>query len=102
MSLKDFKKIGITDFDTRKLQENTAEYIAQLTSNPLLSGRIIEGIDVSTTAVDIAHGLGREPLGYFIVKASAQVTVFDSTSTTPKVTLKLTGSATATINIYVF
>ena len=102
MSLKEFKRIGITDFDTRKLQENTAEYLNQITGNPILAGRLLKDVSVSTTAAEIAHGLDREPLGYLIVKADVQVTVFDTASITPKVTIKLTGSATATINLWIF
>ena len=102
MSLKEFKKLHIKEFETSRLQSNVAEYVNQITSNPTLDFRILEDISVSTTATDIDHGLGRPVLGYFIIKSNAQVTIFDTTSTTPNVTVKITASATATINLYVF
>jgi len=102
MSLKEFKTLNVKDYELAKVQDNTSEFISQIISNPILGGVLLKGLDVTTTATDFAHGLGREPVGYFIVKANAQVTVFDTVSTTPKVALKLTGSTTATINLWVF
>jgi len=100
--MKDFKQFNIKDFSTNQLQRNTAEFTQQLTNNPLLDGVLLEGLSVSTSATDFAHGLGRAPRGYFVVKASAAAAVFDTTSVTPTTTLKLTSSATATISLWVF
>ena len=102
MSLKEFKKLNIKDFETNQLQNNVAEFLNQVTSKSILDGRILENVAVSTTATEIAHGLGRKPLGYIIVKSNAHVTIYDTTSTTPTVTIKLTASATATINLWIF
>jgi len=102
MSLKDFKKTNIKDYEINRLQENIGEYVAQFTSNPLLDGRVIENIVVSTTATEFAHGLGRELRGYFIVKSNTHVTIYNTTSITPKTSMKLVGSTTATISVYVF
>lgn len=102
MAIKDFKRISTQDETTNRLQGNIQEFFKQLTSNPLLDGNLIEDVAVSTTAVEVNHGLGREPVGYITVKADANVTIYDTTSTTPKVTLKLTASATATVSLYIF
>lgn len=102
MSIKDIKTIKLSDYETSSLQQNLAAFSKQLIRVPLLDGNLLTDIDVSTTAAEIAHGLGREPVGYFIVKSTAGVTLFDSASLTPKVTIKLTASATATCNIWIF
>ena len=100
--MRDFKQVNIKDFETSQLQRNTADFVQQLLDNPLLDGVLLEDIDVTTTATAFSHGLGREPRGYIIVKANASVTIYVTTSTTPKTTLKLTGSGTATISLWVF
>ena len=102
MSIKDVKTIKMTEYETSQLQSSVIDFSSQLTRVPFLDGNLIEGVSVSTTALEVSHGLGRTPVGYFIVKASAGVTVFDSATTTPKATIKLTGSATSTINIWIF
>lgn len=102
MALKAFKRSNIADFDTSKFQTNVFEFTQQFIDNPLLSGTLVEDIAVSTTAVDVNHGLGREPVGYIMTKASAHVTIFDTTSAQPKVHLTITGSASATISLWIF
>jgi hypothetical protein len=102
MSIKDIKTIKLTDYETSTLQNNIGDFAQQLVRVPFLDGNLIEDVSLSTTATEVAHGLGREPVGYFIVKANAAVDVYDTTSTTPKVTIKLTASTTATCNIWIF
>lgn len=102
MSIKDVKTIKMTEYETTQLQQSVIDFTSQLTRVPFLAGNLVEGVLLSTTALEVSHGLGRIPVGYFIVKASAGVTVFDSASTTPKATIKLTGSATSTVNLWIF
>ena len=102
MSLKKIKTINSKDYELSKVQRNTAAFAQQLIGNPILDGNLLEDLAVTTTATDFSHGLGRKPLGYILVKASAGVTLFDTESTTPNVTLKLTASASSTISIWVF
>ena len=102
MSIKDVKTLKLSDYESSALQQNLLEFSRQLTRVPLLGGNLIKDVSVSTTAIELAHGLGREPVGYIVIKSSAGVTLFDSTSLTPKVTIKLTASASATCNIWIF
>ena len=100
--MKDFKKHNIKDFDTIQLQSNVADFLLQLTYNPLLDGRLVENVAVSTTAVAVNHGLGRAIRGYILVKATAGVTLFDTASVTPTTTVQITASASATVSLYIF
>tara|TARA_R110002126_G_scaffold172712_6_gene321516 strand:- start:2544 stop:2852 length:309 start_codon:yes stop_codon:yes gene_type:complete len=102
MSIKDVVTIKMTEYETTQLQQAVANFSSQLTRVPFLDGNLVEGVALTTSALEVPHGLGRTPLGYFIVKASAGVTVFDTDSTTPSVTIKLTGSATSTVSLWVF
>ena len=103
--MRDFKKINIKDYETSQLQNNTAEFISQLTSNPTLSGLLIEDVSLtfgSTTTVN--HGLGRTIRGFVIVYKNNSVEVWadDANQTLPAKQLILSTSADATISLWVF
>ena len=102
MALRELKTINSKDYELATIQRNTSEFVDQLMKVPFIEGRLLEDLAVSTTATDFPHGLGRVARGYFIVKANAGVTLFDTASTTPAVMIKLTASATATISLWVF
>ena len=104
MSLKDFKKVKLDTNALTQLQNNVAGFTSQLVNNPILSGKLLTDIEVINGVTSISHGLGRAPQGYFVVRSTAQVSVWDvaANQTTPKATLELSASATATISIYIF
>ena len=102
MSLKSLRASQIQDYETNTFQRNVIDFSTQLVKNPMLDGLLLTDIAVSTTAVEVPHNLGRDIVGYLVVKSDAAVSVFSSTSTTPKVTVKLTADASATVNLWVF
>ena len=103
--MRDFKKINIKDYEASQLQNNTADYLSQLTNNPKLDGILIEDITLvfgQTTTVN--HNLGRKIRGFEVVykNNSAEVWAEDANQTLPKSSLVLSTSADATINLWVF
>jgi hypothetical protein len=72
--------------------------------NPIVNGRLIQSLAVSSGSNVIDHGLGRELLGWIVVRNSASVTFYDtqSSNANPARTLLLTASGNATISLYVF
>ena len=105
MSLKEFKRVNIKDFQVSQLQQNVAEYVHQLRDNPRLSGLLVEDVVLTsgqTTTVN--HGLGRKIRGFEVVYTNAQVDVWaiDANQLTPLRTLVLSTSANATISLWVF
>lgn len=72
--------------------------------NPLVNGRILEGVQLVKNGNAVAHGLGRKLRGWFFVRIDAAVTVFDTQATNqrPDLTLALSASGPATVSIYVF
>ena len=73
-----------------------------LSTIPLLNGRLIEDVALTTSATAIEHGLGREPTGWFLTDISAAATVHSTASTLPKRFLNLTASSACTVNLWVF
>lgn len=81
-----------------------AASINPVLSNPLVSGNLLNSIQVASGNNTINHGLGQALQGYMVVRNSANVTFYDrqSTNPTPDLTLVLVASGAATISIYVF
>jgi len=73
-----------------------------VSNKPIVSGRLIEGVNLSTSPTTINHGLGRNVQGYIIVKSTSGVTVYFTPSDFPKRTLILTASADSTVSVWVF
>jgi len=102
VAIKEPKSIHLTDYETGTLQRNFLDWAAQVTRVPFLSGNLLTGVSLSTTPSEVAHGLGRPVVGYWIIRSDAHTTVFDTLSITPNSTIKLTGSATSTVSIWIY
>lgn len=91
---------GIVD----KLNRFTAavvDAVRALEALPILRGRLLTSQAVGTSSTAIYHNLGRVPVGWFIVRKLASVTVYE-TGTATSTTLNLISSSAATLDIWVF
>lgn len=100
MAFRAFKKLGQKDFATSKMQDNSEQFNNQFFKNPLLDGRLIKDVEVTTSTVSIEHKLGRVPIGYLITKQNADARVWYTSIT--ELFLVLDSSATVTIDLWVF
>ena len=98
--MREFTKIRTPDSGLNRVQDNIGVFGQQFTANPLLRGRLIQNIDLSTTAFAIEHKLNRKPLGWILVDLSAAQTVFKVSSDTRFLTLQASGACT--VSIWVF
>lgn len=98
-------------------QQNFGASIDQLVKNPLNSYNILNdnsavgnpssnhnGLTLAAGDNVINHGLGRDLLGWIIIRCDGAQTFYDkqSTNTTPQRTLILNASGAVTVTIYVF
>ena len=89
--VKQFKKIGIQDKDTNKLQNNI-----EIALKPVLNSQIIDGVLLKCVDLDpllrneVAHKLGRAPLGFIVVRKRADSRIWDLQDTNPASTRTLT------------
>jgi hypothetical protein len=104
MAINAFRKSKFVDLPVSQLQNAIALWTSQLTNNPILSGRLIEDIDVTSGSTIIDHGLKAPVRGYIITKVSANVNIWcdPANQTLPNTQLVLDSSGTATISLYVF
>jgi hypothetical protein len=76
-------------------------WIKEVIAKEILSGRLIEDIEVSSAGEEIAHGLGRTPVGVVIVKAESAngVKAFNFTKDFVTLTSK---SGTFNVSVWIF
>jgi len=91
---------GILDKTIEQLQFQTRRLSDFLQRDNFLRRRLIDDIDVGTTAVAVRHGLKYQPEGYLVIRRSAGETVYDTAITNEQITLVATGSATISIIVW--
>lgn len=86
-----------------RVQDNVNSAFIPLQSAQIINGQVLKGI-LLTTGQDnpVSHKLGRELVGYIVIKKNANADVWDSTSATPTLTVVLQTSANCTVDLYVF
>jgi hypothetical protein len=78
-------------------------YLRSLVKNSIIGGKVIEDIQVSTTAANIFHGMGKPWKGFVIIKKSGVCDVSEAAGAHDKREyIRLVSSASATINLLVF
>lgn len=99
--MKRFKRINFKDDALNRFQGNCGETFDTITSNPLLNGLRVDDIAiVSGTNKSVAHGLGREPQGWFVIGQYSASSVYEiSRSST---FLIIDASANVTVDLWIF
>ena len=88
-----------------RLQDNIQTALSELGNIPLMGGRLVLDVALTTGGDNVVnHGLDRPLTGWIAVRNSAQSTLWDTqgANPTPSRTLTLRTSATCTVNLWVF
>jgi len=98
--MKDFRKLQTSDYELQQTNNNIDEWTSQF------SDSLLEGIEVlvsvsSSTSTPVAHGLGRKPRGYFIIRKTQAVDIWETKEPTDLI-LEINSSATTSITLYIF
>lgn len=101
---KSFRKVVGQDRELNQVQSNVAQAVSEFIKSPLLDGRLIEDLSLTTSSTRIEHKLGRVPRGYLIVKRNANAQVYDTLSSegSPELFLPLTASGNVTVSLWIF
>lgn len=95
-----FQKDHFGNEQLEAIQSNVASIDSGFRNHPLLKGKLLESVAVSTTAIKLQHKLQRAPKGYFVVKSNANITVHDTG--VDKQYINLVASGTAIVSLWVF
>lgn len=102
MSVKPFRPINVKDPDLMRVQDSVKETFSSIVRSPLLNGNIVQA-NLTTSSVEVSHGLNRNIVGWFIIRQNAQAAVWEpAASETPNKTVRLQASASVTVSIYFF
>ena len=97
------KRIRTDDVQLATMQDNVVDAFRPVEACPLVTGRLIESVSLSTTAADVAHGLGRRLRGWILVRTNGTATVYEpSASTLPERFVKLQATANVVVTLWVF
>ncbi len=106
MALPPFRKLNVEgDVQFTRAQDDANQVHRVLISKPILDGVLLEDVVVTTGVVNaIPHQLGRELIGWMVVRQRASAIVWDTqdVNSNSAQTLFLNSSATVTVDLWVF
>lgn len=93
-----------TDETVNRIQRAIIEPLQFLMRLPTNAAQVMRaGLQLSTGDTRVAHGLGRTPQGWFVVRNNANTTIWEATaSTDPKTFLNLRASGACTVTVIFF
>ena len=79
MSLKRFSKVFKSkDQEFNRLQDNIEQSLTPVIDSRIVDGVYIKEVNLSTADTFVEHKLGREPLGFIVVRKFAAGDIFES------------------------
>jgi len=100
-----FSKVYTDDFALRQVQDNVEPIFKHLASKTVLHGLVVKD-EVITTGKDnyIDHNLGREFIGWLVIRKNANADVWDSDTSNVHLNkhIILKSSANVTVTLWVF
>jgi hypothetical protein len=98
-----FSPRWVLDTDVNINFKNVEKFSQQVILGRLLDNVIITGIELSTSITQVAHKLGRRPLGWIVVRKNSGVNVWEpSNSDSPARLINLQASGIVTIDLLFF
>ena len=99
------KQIDPENQNITQTQSNVNTVVKQIANSPIIDGVLIKEVDIGTADTVVEHKLGREPLGWIVVRKNETGEVYESTTSNPNRSkfLLLKGStATTDTNLWIF
>jgi hypothetical protein len=95
---------GADDPILQLLQNSWAQALNPVLRNPLIQGRLMEGVQLQVGDNTLDHLLGRKLQGWMITRIDAAAQVYDKQATNqrPQLTLVLNSNAAAVVSLWVF
>ena|ERR1043165_2183268 len=99
-----FRKVLGGDRQMTQLQTNVEQAVAEVIRSPILNGRLIDSVALSTTVTKVEHKLGRPIRGYWVVRNNAGAVLQDNldSESQPELYLPLIADLSCTVYLWVF
>ncbi len=94
---------GESAAEIKRLQDNVIRAVNPISKVPTLDGVLIGPFSLTTSFQPIAHGLGRQYLGWQVTRNNASATVWeDFTWNAQTASISMRASAACTVYLWVF
>ncbi len=104
--IKPVHKVKIDDKDisgtVERLASSVSKSVDSIIQSSIISGYVLENVDLTTSAARIEHKLGRAPLGYIVVRRDANAVVYEQEEERPDLFLNLVSSASVRVSLWIF
>ena len=97
-----FKTLTTRSLELDRVQANVSTFVNSVLDIPILNGRLIEDVDLTSSETLVEHKLGRNYRGWIIVDKNAQQDVWVSAENLTERFLRLTAAGTVTVSLWVF
>lgn len=88
-----------TDPQAQRINTETLRLVSRV---PMLDGRLLERLSVTTSAQLFPHGLGRRPRGFLVVTRDANSVIYEDRTARSESYISLRGGAATVADIWVF
>lgn len=88
--------------DLNRMQDNLAATLGPMVLCALLQGRLLTGVVLANGANNVAHGLGRAPLGAIVVLQDVANALWASASATPSTFIVIHATTAVVASLWVF
>ena len=99
------KQIDPNNRDVTQTQSNVNSAVKQIANSSIIDGVVIKGIDLGTGDTIVNHKLGRNPIGWIIVRKNEAGEIYESTTVNnnrDKFLLLRGSTATTDTNFWIF
>lgn len=92
--------IQLDEYKAQQAQQLLNQAVNEIISVPVLNGRLLENVQLASGSNDVEHKLNRVPVGYIIVRRSANQNLHDTSLNNRTLTLNASGAVT--VSLWVF
>ena len=99
------KQIDPQNSNITQTQSNVNTALKQIANSAIIDGVLIKGVNVGTADTIVNHKLGREPLGWIVVRKNEAGEVYESSTVNKnrdKVLILRGSTATTDTNFWIF
>lgn len=103
MSIGKFKQIKSDDYELMRVQDNVNAALIPIQTAQIIDGQVLKNISLITGQPNIInHKLNRNLVGYIVIRKDTNADVWDSSSSTPALTILLYTDVNCKVDLYVF
>ena len=102
MPLPTVERGPVQDKAAQRLIDKLVVAVLSILKVPVINGKVLESLAITTSATNYPHGLGRLPKGWMLVSPQANTVVYEDRTLRSDTMINLRGSSNGTVDVWVF